>query len=447
MNLIIVDDEKGVCFALEELFKSAGYDVVSVLNGEEALFRIRENSFDIAVIDYQLPGMNGISLLKEIKAISPSTEVIIMTGFGSEKISVEAIKNGAFDFVAKPFNNEEIINRVSHVRDKINAQTIHNDGLGYYFSQSMKQVIDTVKTVAIIDTPILITGDSGTGKELLAKAAHMYSGRKGRFIPVNCGAIPQTLIESEFFGAEKGAYTGAGGLKKGFFELAENGTIFLDEIGEMPLELQVKILRVLQESEITRVGSGVPIKINARIIAATNKDLEKDVAEKLFREDLYYRLNVVRIRTKSLSERRDEIEPLSEIFLKEYAVKYQKKITGFTRDLMNLMINHTWNGNIRELKNKIENAVIFCKDNIISVLYLQLDATSHAENHTIDKKLHDFNNLPDNITRAKRIIVEEFEQAFIMYHLEQNSNNVRNTADKIGLSRQDLYKKIKGFSK
>lgn len=440
MKLAIVDDEKGVRFALEELFSGGDFEISAFESAEMFIKNLKNNYYDIAIIDYQLPGMTGIGLLKEIKSVCRDTEVIIMTGFGSDKLSVEALKNGAYDFIIKPFNNEELLNRVSHCRDKIVNRLKNVNSFGYYFSDAAKEIIETVKTAAVIDSPILITGESGTGKELLAKQVHYYSGRSGRFIAVNCSAIPESLIESEFFGSEKGAFTGSTGLKKGLFELSDRGTIFLDEIGEMPVELQVKILRVLQENEITRVGGGIPIKIDARIIAATNRNIELEVSEKRFREDLYYRLNVVRIKTKSLTERRDEIKALSEVFLREYCLKHNKKIAGFSAELINDMINYSWPGNIRELKNKIENAVIFCKDELISSLAIE---SSAAGKNTVSLGgKYDFEKLPDNITQAKRFIVEEFEFEFIKYHLGKNYGNVRSTAVSIGLSRQDLYKKL-----
>jgi DNA-binding NtrC family response regulator len=446
MNILIIDDEKPLCFALEELFTSEGYRTKSANSSDAALDVLKKEYFDIAILDYQLIGINGLEMLKIIKRDFAWIEVIFITGFGSEKVAIEAIKNGAYDYVKKPFDNDELLNRIGNIKKCILKDSeLSAKEFGYYFSNRMMSVVDQVKTVARIDVPVLITGESGTGKELIARLVHNYSMRTGKFIAVNCPAIPVSLIESEFFGSEKGSYTGSVSKKAGFFEMTEDGTLFLDEIGELPYELQSKFLRVIQEKEIIRVGSGLPVKINSRIIAATNLNLEKEIAVNKFREDLYYRLNVINIKLPGLQERKDEIKPLSSMFLKDFNMRYGKRITGFDSELMKKMEEHHWKGNIRELKNKIEKAVIFCKSDIICKEDLVLDDVP-SERHQTDTNTSvssDYSRLPVNLIEAKRINSERFEKEFILHYLEKNNWNVKNTSDEIGLFRQDLYKKIK----
>ncbi|MCG8569877.1 MAG: sigma-54 dependent transcriptional regulator, partial [Spirochaetes bacterium] len=293
------------------------------------------------------------------------------------------------------------------------------------------------------DVPILITGESGTGKELIAQLCHLKSNRHGRFISVNCSALPAGLFESELFGAEKGSYTGAYQQKIGFFELADNGTIFLDEIGELPYEMQAKLLRVLQEKQIIRVGGIEHIKINARIVTATNRNLEEEINKKKFREDLFYRLNVIQLRLPALREREEEIIPLAKKFLKDFCQKYDKQIKGFTSDMEKQMNKYLWPGNIRELRNKIEQAVILSNNEWLNEKDINISTLSNTYSlQKSDLYSSMLNQLPENITIAKKMITEQFEREFICYHLLKNQKNVKQTAEKIGLYRQNLYKRI-----
>lgn len=453
MKLLIVDDEESLNFALSELFKEEGYSVTSVYSAEEALVKFEGEKFDIALFDYNLPGINGLDLLTVVKKNYPLTQVIIMTAYGSESVAIDAIKKGAYDYISKPFENIMIRNRVNNIRESfIKNRKSEDSEFGYYYSPVMKAILDKIKAVTKTDIPILITGESGTGKELIAKLCHFHSGRKGKFISVNCSALPEGLIESELFGAEKGSFTGSTAQKIGLFEQADNGTIFLDEIGEMPIALQAKLLRVIQENEIMRLGSGKIIKINARVLAATNIDIEEKIKNNQFREDLYYRLNVVHLKLPPLRERKDEIKPLIMSFLNDFNAKYNKSVKGFEEPLLEEMVYYPWKGNIRELKNKIEHAVIMCSKDFAGYDCMELEDTDDEayENNDIiehepysDDNIFDFSSLPEIYCDAKKQLSELFERKFILYHLNRNDWNVRLTAEKVGLSRQDLYKKMK----
>ena len=457
IKILIVDDEPSILFALEELFNCENYEVKSSGSGENALRVLDNETFDIALIDYQLKGMNGIELLKRIKEKFNHIQVILITAFGSEDIAVTAIKNGAYDYIAKPFNNEELLNRVGHIKNSLLDRRSKSDfNYGYYFSGLMNAIIEKVKIAAPTNAPILITGESGTGKELIARLCHEHSKKTGKFVSINCSALPASLIESELFGAEKGSYTGAFRTKIGLFEVADNGTLFLDEIGDMNIELQAKLLRALQEGELLRVGGNESIKINTRIIAATNKNIEEEVKNKKFREDLYYRLNVIRIEVPPLRKRKDEIKPMVKMFIADFNQKYSKNILGFDENTFNLIEDYPWPGNIRELKNKIEQAVILTNSEWIGEKELMIEKQDIVETqHLVEMQdiveaqqnsvylQHDFASLPKNLVIAKKIISKNFEKDYIIYYLNQNSWNVSKTAQKIGLFRQDLHRKIK----
>lgn len=448
MKILIVDDEKALCIALSSLLKHNGYDTIFVNSFDECLSLIKKDFFEIIILDYQLKGRNGLELLSIIKRQHPLTQVILITAFGNENLAITAIKTGAYDYVKKPFDNDELINRVNHIKESfILKSEITKPQDGYFFSVVMNSIIEKVKTLSKTDVPVLLTGESGTGKEIIAKMIHKYSERTGNFIPVNCSAIPENLIESALFGAEKGSFTGAGEKKIGFFESADNGTIFLDEIGEINLDLQTKFLRVLQENEITRVGGNLPVKIRTRVISATNKNIENEVLNNKFREDLFYRLNVIRIHIPPLRERKDEIKSLALVFLKDFSKKYEKNIIGFDKKALDYFQKYEWPGNIRELKNTVEKLVIFSKKEWIEINDLQNENTLKGlirdDKNMIDNLEYDFKSLPVNITQAKRIISSQFEKEFIMYYLKKNNFNITRTGKQIGLHRQDLYKKMK----
>ena len=458
MKILIVDDEKALCIALSSLLKHNGYDTVFTNSFDDCLLMIKKDFFEIIILDYQLKGRNGLEILSIIKRQYPLTQVIFITAFGNENLAITAIKNGAYDYVKKPFDNDELLNRVSHIKESFilkSGVTIPRDG--YFFSTAMNSIIEKVKTISKTDVPVLLTGESGTGKEVIAKMIHKYSERTGNFVPVNCSAIPENLIESALFGAEKGSYTGASERKMGFFESADKGSIFLDEIAELPIDLQAKFLRVLQENEITRVGGSLPVKIKTRVISATNKDIENEVKNNKFREDLFYRLNLIRIHIPSLRERRDEIKPLAQVFLKDFSKKYEKNIIGFDEKVLDYFQKYEWPGNIRELKNTVEKSVIFSKREWIETGDLEignleicnlqnentLKISTGDDNKAAAGEDYDFKALPANITQAKKIISSKFEKEFIIYYLKKNNFNITRTGSEIGLHRQDLYKKMK----
>lgn len=368
-KILVVDDEQSMREFLEIMLKKEDYRVSLASNGEEVLKLIEKDIFDLVLLDIRMPKMDGIAVLKKIKALSPETIVIMITAYASADTAIKAMKEGAYDYITKPFKIEEIKLIIKNALEKKNLQKenillkqvvrdrYHFDNiLGQ--SQKMLALYDLLEKVSPTKTNILVTGESGTGKELVAKAIHYNSPRKDRpFVTLNCGAIPESLIESELFGHMKGAFTDAIATKKGLFEVADEGTLFLDEISELPLPMQVKLLRVLQDREFKRVGGTEDIRVDVRIVAATNKDLEEAVREKRFREDLFYRLNVIQIKLPPLRERREDIPLLALHFLKKFSGELNKTISNFSAEALQLLLNYAYPGNVRELQNIIERAV------------------------------------------------------------------------------------------
>jgi len=376
-KILIVDDELSMREFLEILLCGEGYNVDSATNGTEAIKKLKNNHYQLIISDIQMPGMDGLELLKNIKDLSPTTEVLMMTAYASTETAVEAMKSGAYDYITKPFKVDEVKLIIKNVLEKVSLK-IENILLKqelkeeYRFgdiigvSSSMRDIYDLIMQIAPTKTNILIEGESGTGKELVAKSIHANSNRKDNsLITVNCGAVPENLLESELFGHIKGAFTGAIANKQGLFELANGGTIFLDEIGEMPIQLQVKILRVIQEKEFRRVGDIKASLTDIRIIAATNKDLEEAIKQGSFREDLYYRLNVIQIKLPPLRERKDDIPSLASSFLKKYNNEIGKDIKHISSEALELLLHYEFPGNIRELENIIERAVALEKNDVI----------------------------------------------------------------------------------
>src|SRR5580698_7010227 len=369
-KLLIVDDELSVRDSLAKWFSEEGYDVATAENANEALTRVAEQSFDVGLVDIKMRGTDGIELQRRLHEIHPEMLIIIMTGYASVETAVAALKNGAYDYVNKPLDPDEIAHLVSkamslrrtqqeNVRLKETVAEIArpNDIIGQ--SAAMKHVFDAIDTVAPTDATVLVTGESGTGKELVARAIHTGSAR--RFHPlvvIHCGALTETLLKSELFGHEKGAFTGAQYRKKGKFEIAEGGTVFLDEIGDISLKTQTDLLRVLQEREITRGGGNQIIKVDFRCIAATNKDLGKLIDEGKFRPDLFYRLNVFRIELPPLRDRREDIPPLVDHFVRKFSLAMNKRMTRVSPDAMNQLQQQPWLGNVRELENAVERAMV-----------------------------------------------------------------------------------------
>jgi two-component system response regulator PilR (NtrC family) len=368
-KILVADDEQSMREFLDIMLKKEGYKVSLASNGEEVLKLTEKDIFDMVLMDIRMPRLDGISTLKKIKTISPETIVIMITAYASADTAIKAMKEGAYDYITKPFKVEEIKLIIKNALEKKNLQKenillkqVVRDR--YHFeniigqSSKMLALYDLLEKVAPTKTNILITGESGTGKELVAKAIHFNSPRKEKpFVTLNCGAIPEPLIESELFGHMKGAFTDAIATKKGLFEVADEGTIFLDEISELPFLMQVKLLRVLQDKEFKRVGGTEDIRVDVRIMSATNKDLEGAVKEKLFREDLFYRLNVIQIKLPPLRERKEDIPLLAEHFLKKYSEELNKNISRISSEAFHILLNYEFPGNVRELQNIIERAV------------------------------------------------------------------------------------------
>jgi two-component system response regulator HydG len=376
-TVLVVDDEKSIVESLGKIFEREGLTVLMAHDGATGLELLRKHRVGVLLTDLMMPGMSGMDLLKATRTVAPETEVVLMTAYGTVETAVEAMKEGAYDFVTKPLKRAHVVRIVRNALDK-QALVVENRALRAQLEEKRRRAIvgtslawrrtmDVVMQAAPSEATVILLGESGTGKELLARAIHDNSTRAARpFVPVNCSAIPESILEAELFGYEKGAFTGAAQRREGRFEAADGGTLFLDEIGEISPQVQVKLLRVLQEGEIERLGaSGRSTKIDIRLVAATNKDLRRAVKEGRFREDLYYRLNVISVPIPPLRDRRDDIALLAEHFIQVYREKNQKPITGFTRRALELLGGYTWPGNVRELENAIERAVVLTRTNAI----------------------------------------------------------------------------------
>lgn len=445
-EILIVDDDDSHRTMLETLIKSWGYKIESANDGELAVKLVEEKAFDLILMDIKMIKMSGIEALKKIQDINPSIPVLIMTAYASIETAVDAMKIGAYDYLTKPLDFDKLkitlTRAMEHLALKRENKAL-KENIGEHFnrnkilgkSESIKRVLEIIKNTAPTEATVLITGESGTGKELAAGAIHYNSHRKnGPFIRVNCGAITETLIESELFGHEKGSFTGAHRLKEGKFVQAQNGTIFLDEIGTMPLNMQTKLLRVLEERKVVRVGGEKEIPLDVRVIAATNENLATQVEENNFREDLFYRLNVVHINLPPLNKRTGDIPVLAEAFLKKSAKKNRKDIKGFSPAAMAKLVRYSWPGNIRELNNAVERAVILSK-------------TDYIENNDIITG-EEYSHEKEEIIETAEFKVEslrEIEKKAILKTLEAVNNNKSAAARELGITRKTLHKKIKEY--
>lgn len=437
--VMIVDDEEGIRATLSGIFEDEGYETVSASSGEEAIRLAKESPPDIAILDIWLSGMDGIQTMKELKEGHPDLPVIIISGHANIELAVKATKIGAYDILEKPLSMEKVLLTVYRALEKRNLE-IENRALRENLlkkcklvgnSSKMSQLREQIKLAAASNSRVLILGESGSGKEIVAQLLHENSLRRGRpFIEVNCAAIPQELIESELFGHEKGSFTGAFETKKGKFEQADGGTLFLDEVGDMSLQTQAKVLRVIETQEFQRVGGNRNIKVDVRIISATNKDLGEEVKKENFREDLYFRLNVIPIKVPALRERPEDILSLVEHFLELFASEYGQQLKKITPDAIKILQKHAWPGNIRELKNVLERLVIMTPSKTINPDDLFIPDSSKSDYFA-------FNSLKD----AREL----FERDFITRKLEENGWNVSKTAELLDIERSNLHRKIKAY--
>ncbi len=439
VKILVVDDEAIIRESLRDWFNDAGYQVLTAENGPQALEIMEKDKPSIAVVDLVMPGMDGIELLKKVKEVSPNVDVIIITAYASIPTAIAAIREGAYDYIEKPFSPEKVellINKlVEHQRLIEENISLHQQlEKRYRFeniiakSAKMQQIIELIKVVAKSNATVLITGESGTGKELVARAVHSQSYRKDKtFVPVSCAALPESLLESELFGHEKGAFTGAHAQRKGKFEFANRGTLFLDEIGEMSANIQVHLLRVLEAKEFTRVGGNELIRVDVRVISATNKDLEKTIASGQFREDLYYRLNVVTIELPPLRERKEDVLLLAQHFLKKFTVENQKEISGFSPEVTDFLLRYQWPGNVRELENTIERAVILTQNSNIEITDL-LQKNSPLVSSTLTGRS-----------------LKDVERSHILNIINETGGNYSEAARILAVSRATLYNKTKVY--
>ena len=436
-KLLVVDDEDIVRESLCDWLSSVGYKVLTAKCAEEALGIIKHKKIKIMIADLIMPGMNGIELMKKARAIVPTISTVIITAHGTVQTAITAMKEGAYDFIEKPFCPEKveliIRNLVEHhnlieenisLRQKVEDR--HNFEGIIAKSPKMMKIFELIKTVAPTNTTVLITGESGTGKEIIARAIHHQSQRRNKpFIVTSCAALPETLLESELFGYEKGSFTGAVEQRKGKFEAADTGTLFLDEIGEIDSNTQVHLLRALEEKKITRIGSNEEIEVNVRIIAATNKKLRTLIEQEKFREDLYYRLNVVTVDLPALRARREDILPLAEHFLKKYAKENDRPVRSFSAEVVEFMLNYDWPGNVRELENMIERGVVLSKDKAITLAEFPQELTNPAQ--------------------SKGKTLEALERNHILKVLDETGSNIARTARILGIHRMTLYNKLKKY--
>ena len=447
-SILIVDDEPSILQSLGGLLSDEGFEIVTALNGYEALKIIDRESPDLVLLDIWMPGIDGIETLKEIKKGNPYIQVIIITGHGNIETAVKATKLGAFDLIEKPLSIDKVIVSINNALDfrrleeenrYLRKKTIEKNSISGK-SAPTEFLRKQIETAAPTETWILITGENGTGKELVARTIHQLSPRANQpLIAVNCAAIPEELIESELFGHEKGAFSGATTKKIGRFEMANNGTIFLDEIGDMSLKTQSKILRVLQEQKFHRVGGGRTLSVNVRVIAASNKGLEEEIEKGSFREDLYHRLNVIPIKVPALRQRFEDIPLLVDIFLAESAKQNQTSIKNLNSKALELLCSYPWPGNVRELKNLLERLTIMVKKDIIEDT--DLPDPYHPGGVKQPELLEPQFLLMDDFKGAKKA----FEKEFIQKKLLLNNNNITKTAKTIGVGRSYLHKKIKKF--
>ena len=450
-KILIVDDEAIQRDIVQDILEDRGYDVVALGSGVEALEYIKQKPVDVILTDLRMPGMDGVELLQHIKEFDPEIVVVVITAYGSLESAVDAVKKGAYDYLAKPLGKEQLTLVVERalsrkkltdenrsLRQELQERYDFHNIIGR--SPKMQEVFRMIEKIAPSESTVIIYGESGTGKELVARALHYHSKRKDqRFLAVNCAAIPDTLLESEMFGYEKGAFTGAQSQKKGLFEEADNGTLFLDEIGDLDITLQAKLLRVLQEGEFQRVGGTQTLKANVRLLAATNKDLEEEVKEGRFRQDLYYRLNVVPIFLPPLRARKEDISYLAQHFLKKYNAKHDKAIKTIASDVTKRLMDYRWEGNVRELESVIERSVILADHDRIDIDTLP-EKLQQTASPTAQQDLRNF-TIPD-----EGISLEHLERSLIESALKKTNWSIKKASELLGISYKTLQYRIQKYN-
>ncbi len=449
-HILVADDDSSIRSLLKQLLADEGYAVAEAATGTEVVQRVVEAHPDLVIMDVRMPELDGIEALQKVKSSSPGTAVLIMTAFGSSNAAIKAMELGAIDYITKPFELDRISHTVKRafeyqdltqevevLRDEISTLVQTERIVGN--SPPMQEVYKTVGKVAKSDATVLITGESGTGKELVAEALHFNSTRRGGpLVKVSCAALPETLLEAELFGHEKGSFTGAMAMRKGRFELADKGTIFLDEIGEMSLPTQTKLLRVLQERKIERVGSAIPIKVDIRVICATNKDLQKQVDQHKFRDDLFYRLNVINIHMPPLRERKDDVPPLVEHFLAKHRYSATAQPARISEEALKRLMEYEWPGNVRELENVVERAVVLSRGQIITSRELPFG------DHDTEREEEGGEEVSAERSFFKKSVAQ-FEKDLIMKALRDANGNRSKAAEMLGIYRRLLYAKIKEY--
>jgi len=443
-TVLVVDDDRANLDSVSRIFQREGLATLAASNGTEALELLRKPEVSVMVTDLMMPGMDGQELLKAARTIRPDVEVVLMTAYGTVETAVAAMKDGAYDFITKPLKRHALVKAVQKALEK-QALVAENKSLKARLAEmgasggkamvgqspAFRAMMDTLRQAAPSTATVLLMGESGTGKELAARALHEHSHRaKGPFIAVNCAALPESILEAELFGVERGAFTGAVARREGRFERAHGGTLFLDEVGEMPLSAQVKLLRVLQEGEIERLGGTQTVKVDVRLVAATNKDLQKEVAEGRFREDLYYRLNVVEVRVPALASRREDIPLLADAFLRRFTAKNAKTLRGFSPEAQQILENYAWPGNVRELEHAVERAVVLAKNEVLEA-----------------------SDLPESVRKgplgsAGQLIIpigtpmEEIERRVIHETLRHTKGDKTLAARLLGIAARTIYRKL-----
>lgn len=437
MQILIVDDDEAQRGLLAGFLKKKGHTVDTAESGMAALEKAKTAGYDLAIMDLKMPELDGIETMSRLKDIDPTTYFIILTGYGTVENAVRAMKLGAYDFLGKPVNLDELEIRINRIqeeqRTRIELQILKAAVEEKFKPESfiaespkMKEILALIPRIAKSDTTVLVLGESGTGKELVARLIHQAGARRDKhFVAISCAALPETLLESELFGYERGAFTGADRRKIGKFEIAHQGTLFLDEIGDLPVAIQVKLLRVLQEFSFERLGGNVPVKVDVRLVTATNQDLKRKIAAGLFRDDLFYRLNVISLVLPPLRERKEDIKPLAEFFLKRINGRSGRKLSGFSRDALNLLVRYPWPGNIRELENIIERAAVLCLGEVIDARDLPLQTSDRADLST--------GTLAD------------VEKTHIVKILDETGGNLTQAAERLGIHRNTLRLKIREY--